>query len=105
MAVMNRRFSLLDSRTNNLFKIETPLTVNPAGIVETRRLEIVREKCTLTKPTFIYSAIVLLHRANTLVSTIGVDALGARVAGVPSLDRLIVALVYVQALRSLCAVV
>lgn len=49
--------------------------------------------------------IVLLRRAYALVSPLGVDALGARVTRVPPLDRLIVALVDIETLGALGAVV
>lgn len=44
-------------------------------------------------------------RTRALVAPLGVDAPGARMAGVSSLDSLIVALVYVEALRTLVALV
>lgn len=49
--------------------------------------------------------IIFLHRANTFVSTFGIDTLGTRVTRVPPLDRLIVALVDVEALGALSAIV
>lgn len=49
--------------------------------------------------------IVLLGWTDTLISTFSVNTLGAWVTRVPSLDRLIIALVDVETLRTLSAIV
>lgn len=62
-------------------------------------------KYTLTQPTFLHSAIVLLKWTYTFITSFGIDTFSTRMTGVPPFDRLIVALVDIDTLRTLSTIV